>query len=229
MSGMLEEMSANNKTRGNKYQSKRGYAGRTAEQLSAERRARLVESALTLFTDPGYQRSPIEKLCAHAHVTTRHFYEHFKSREDLLKATWEFVFDEMHMLTGPIFEDSALPPQARTEKAIGVFTRTYLGDRRLATVGSMQSIGVNPEIDGSRRQGIHVFAGYVEKNMREVLGDQLPPDWDSRLISIALAGAANELMVENLTAENPPTPEHIIQQLNGLIASIIEGALAKTR
>lgn len=54
---------------------RRGYAGRTAAELSGERRQRLLETGLELFGTEGYLPTTVEKLCSHAKVTTRHFYE----------------------------------------------------------------------------------------------------------------------------------------------------------
>ncbi len=69
----------------------RTYRGRSPEERRAERRERLLEAGLKLFGGEGYAATSIERLCAHARVTARHFYEEFPTREALLLA----VFDRM--------------------------------------------------------------------------------------------------------------------------------------
>ncbi|MGW5316570.1 TetR/AcrR family transcriptional regulator [Nocardia thailandica] len=61
------------------------YAGRSADERRAERRARIRESGLTAFgAGVGYRRTRLADLCAAARVSTRQFYEEYDTVEDLL-------------------------------------------------------------------------------------------------------------------------------------------------
>lgn len=69
----------------------RSYAGRTAAERRADRRERLLTAGLELFGTDGYARTPIERICATAGVSTRNFYEEFTGREALLMALHDRV------------------------------------------------------------------------------------------------------------------------------------------
>lgn len=55
----------------------RAYGGLSALERQRERAARLLESGYELFATEGYANVSIERVCSHAGVTARHFYEAF--------------------------------------------------------------------------------------------------------------------------------------------------------
>src|SRR3954471_177807 len=63
------------------------YGGRSAEERQAERRRRFLDAALQLFGDPpGYRATTVAALSEAAGLSTRQFYEEFRTLEDVLTA-----------------------------------------------------------------------------------------------------------------------------------------------
>ncbi|HMJ15220.1 MAG TPA: TetR/AcrR family transcriptional regulator, partial [Polyangiaceae bacterium] len=89
----------------------RPYGGRAPEERKQDRRERLLEAGLDLFGTIGYTQTSIERLCARAGVTTRHFYEEFGSRESLLKAVYDQVIGRTMIAVRAAIANS--PPQDR--------------------------------------------------------------------------------------------------------------------
>ena len=56
---------------------------------------RLIESALAEFSEKGYTKASLRKICADAGVTTGALYFFFKDKEDLFAAIVEQPFDEL--------------------------------------------------------------------------------------------------------------------------------------
>src|SRR4051794_39583526 len=65
---------------------KRTYRGITHAERKADRRRKLLESALELYGTQGFTSVPIQAVCKHSGVTARHFYEAFEGRDQLLQA-----------------------------------------------------------------------------------------------------------------------------------------------
>lgn len=63
-----------------------------------ETKERLIESARAEFTEKGYMKASLRKICADAGVTTGALYFFFKDKEDLFAAIVEQPFDELKNL-----------------------------------------------------------------------------------------------------------------------------------
>ena len=106
----------------------RVYAGLSPELRRRERRNRLLDSGLAVFGTAGYAAATIPGLCAHASVTTRHFYEEFESREALLLAVYDEVIASTERAVG-----SALAA-APTTSAIASARASRLSCTRTSTI-----------------------------------------------------------------------------------------------
>src|SRR3954453_8680360 len=63
------------------------YGGKSAEERQAERRRRFLDAALQLFGDtPGFRGTTVAALSEAAGLSTRQFYEAFRTLEDALAA-----------------------------------------------------------------------------------------------------------------------------------------------
>jgi AcrR family transcriptional regulator len=76
---------------------KRVYGKKNADERVLERRERLLDAALELFSKQGYANTTIEALCAESKVTTRHFYQLFDGREALLLALYNQMIEELEL------------------------------------------------------------------------------------------------------------------------------------
>src|ERR1041384_3464475 len=95
---------------------RRTYGGRAAADRRAERRERLLEAGLQLFGTEGYATSSIEKLCTHAGVSTRNFYEEFNAREDLLMALHTRVNEKAFRAVSAAFAEAVEADAALAER-----------------------------------------------------------------------------------------------------------------
>ena len=202
----------------------RRYKGRTADELRAERRQRLLNAGLKLFSEKGYANAPIELICSTAKVTTRHFYEQFKGREALLKALFLQILDEAgaHILS--TLSDDNLPLDMRMTKAVRIGSQFLLDDPRRARIACIETIGVSREMEKLRRQVIHNLAGIIQQYCDQMAADGLIPERNYHLPSIALVGAMLELLVESLSKDSALEPEDFGRELILILRALQIGA-----
>jgi len=203
---------------------RRGYAGRTAEQLAAERRQRLIEAALTLFADRGFSRTPIELLCSTAKVTTRHFYEHFDSREAVLIALYEQINLETRATVMKALEVRGKNTEELMFAAIDAFVESCTVDTRRTRILCVEVIGVSSDMFERRRNAVHQFAKIVSLFTQQLVDSGGLPPGDYWHTSIAMVGAIRELMVEWLMSEKRPQIETVHEQIRRLLRCLIAGA-----
>lgn len=85
-----------------------------------ETKERLIESARAEFSEKGYTKASLRKICADAGVTTGALYFFFKDKEDLFAAIVEQPFDELKkILFGHFAEEKEIPLSAMFEHIDG--------------------------------------------------------------------------------------------------------------
>src|SRR5262245_52497115 len=60
------------------------YGGRSAAERQSERRRRFLDAGLEMFGRTGYRATAVAALCETAGLSTRQFYEEFRTLEDVL-------------------------------------------------------------------------------------------------------------------------------------------------
>ncbi len=74
------------------------YRGVPAHERQAKRRERLLEAAVQVYGDVGFQSATVKAVCKAAGLTERYFYESFPNSQALLIAAFEDLSDQ-------VFED----------------------------------------------------------------------------------------------------------------------------
>ncbi len=211
----------------------RRYRGRTTEELSEERRQRLLEAGQRMIAREGYAQISIERVCTEAHVSTRHFYEHFRSREALLVALFELFLQDMMRVVVSSFEAAretrAGDPMNRTLDAVRSLVRFCMDNPGRARIALVETVGVSREMERHRRQIIREFAGIVAGLADRLAGSGVIPEADYHLPAIALVGATNELLVEWLSGETRLDKEQMENQIAAIYKAIIEGAIVREK
>jgi TetR/AcrR family transcriptional regulator, transcriptional repressor for nem operon len=75
----------------------------TPESCSPPARSKLLEVALRILREKGYNATTVDELCAGADVTKGAFFHHFKSKEDMAVA----AADHWSAVTGELFTQAA--------------------------------------------------------------------------------------------------------------------------
>lgn len=208
---------------------RRGYGGRSAEALSAERRQRLMDTALELFGTQGYAATPTEKLCAAARVTTRHFYEHFRDREALLLAVFEQVMRETQARVMAALLAAEQPPAERLLAALDAFLDAQLEDPRRARLTTSEVLGVSARVEAGRNAVINTFAQLVEGYAGALVANGALPRRNYRVLAFGIVGAMHELQLAWLDPANGLSREDLKAEMGFLVRAMLAGAPAAGR
>jgi len=95
------------------------------QRRSREKRARLKHAALALFYARGYERTSIEDIAKRANLATGTFYQHYRSKRQLLVVLMEDLLTAMSQLS--LQPDAGGDPR---ELLRGLLTRAFTTDRR---------------------------------------------------------------------------------------------------
>jgi AcrR family transcriptional regulator len=199
----------------------RRYRGRSTDDLRAERRERLMDAGMRLIGTEGYHALTIEKLRSSAHVSTRHFYEHFASREELLAALFEQLVAEGGAIVLQALATPAETPGARTINALRAFVRYCLNDPHKARIAFIETVGISADMERRRRTAIRRFSHLITDAAVGLADAGVVPRADFQFAAVALVGATNELIVEWLAGETGLTAEQMERAIVNLYQTLL--------
>lgn len=216
-------MSSSESTHTQTRPSKRGYGGKSAEVLAEERRQRLLASALELFGTVGYAPTTVEKLCRHAKVTTRHFYEHFNDREALLIAVFQDILTHTKQQVWQTMISSNLAIKPRLLQAFNIFLSSHLDDPRRARITTQEILGVSLRAEAQRQQVITEFAQLISQFLANLAGQGKIPNRDYRILGYAIVGAMHELQIAWLHQAVPQERQQLLTELDFWLDVLTQG------
>jgi len=127
--------------------STRSYRGQSQEQRRAERRARLIAAAITVYGERGYHQATVKGVCEAAGLTERYFYESFVNSEALL-------IDCFHVVTATVMgeivragEAAGRSPVARSRAMLHAYFGALQRESVKARVFLVEIRGVSRTVD----------------------------------------------------------------------------------
>jgi AcrR family transcriptional regulator len=201
----------------------RRYRGRLLDERRAERRRRLLDAGLELFGTVGYHGTSIERLCAQAGVTARHFYEEFPNREAVLATLCEEIRADV---TQAVLDGLASAPEGqprlRTRAALAGYVHAMLDDPRRARVALVELAGVSDELEQSRQEALHSFASITQAEIDRSAAAGRIARRDYRLAALVAVGGTRELVMEWVNGDQRPPLEALIDELTRIFVAIAE-------
>lgn len=185
----------------------RDYRGMSAAERLADRRERLISAAYTLFAQPGFHATTIERLCATARISNRAFYECFSSREDLMRAVYERCIKETLASVTEAIEKAPPTLDDRIVAGISEYVRFVTKDVRRARLMHLEVRRAGNVLSGARQQAVASFTKVIESSAQGVV---MPP-FDLHLLALGLIGALTELLIEWVMSDPSPSIEQIIE------------------
>ena len=205
----------------------RRYRGQPVSELRSERGQRLRAAAIRLIGREGYANAPIERLCAEARIATRHFYEHFASREKMLATlSDEFLNNALDVVSETTRKKPEDDPVSSAINAARAFARYCMIHPDHARLALIETVGVSRGMEQHRRQAIHRFAGLVESIALGLAAEGVLREGDYRMTAIALVGATNELMVEWLSGSTGQSPQQMERHVASFFRALLTGGRA---
>ena len=168
------------------------YRGVSAEDRIADRRARLLDATLAVWSDPG-RRTTMTAICSEAGLTERYFYESFKSLDEALTALLDAIAAEIEEVTHLAADEAGEDPVARTMATVEAFVRLMEDDPRKGRVAIIEA-GAMPALRERRTQLLRHFAHRTAEEAREMLGMPRHSERENEVAGLLFIGGMAELI-----------------------------------
>ncbi|MET9229235.1 TetR/AcrR family transcriptional regulator [Lentzea sp. NPDC003310] len=200
----------------------RAYGGISPEQRRAERRARLLQAGLELFTSTGFAATKISGLCTEAGVSTRNFYEEFSSKEDLLRDLHDLInATAFARVRAALDELGTADVATRVTTLLDVFVGSVTADPRAPRLNYVEAVGVSAEIEQQHVRWVNTWAEFIEAEALRAAAAGVAPQRSYRLTAIALVGAVTGLLREWQAHQPPLSVDEIAAEIRELMLAAI--------
>lgn len=202
--------------------SRRVYAGQSAEERDAARRARLLAVIHDVVGTHGYSALAIERVCTAANVSTRNFYQLYDSKE----AAFADLYDELLLTSGARVVDSLVategqPLAERVPAALLAFMVPMFDDLRTARIVFVEVVGLSARIESTRLRNREKLIELIEAESRAAVARGEVADRDWRFAALALIGAATAIALDWMLRKQRPPVEQLEQQLGRLAVTLL--------
>lgn len=201
----------------------RRYAGQTADERDAARRARLLAVIHDVVGRHGYAALAVERVCAQAGVSTRSFYQLYDSKE----AAFADLYDELLMASGAralesLVETEGEPLVDRVPAALLAFLGPTFDDLRTARILFVEVVGLSARVESTRLRNRERLIELIETESRAAVARGEVTDRDWRFASLALIGAATAVALDwMLHPRTRPPIAQLERQLGELAVTLL--------
>jgi AcrR family transcriptional regulator len=192
------------------------------QERSKQRRQRVLEAALSVFAQAGYNDTAVETIAQASNTSKGGLYFHFPSKQALFlalldeasEALLRNVRDAMAAETDPI---------ARGEAALREVLRQFGDHRLLARLLLVEAVGAGPEFR-ERLQNLHsAFADLIAGCLDDAVASGMLPKIDTVMAGYAWYGAVNQIVLRWLASGNPQRLEDAYPVLRTLLLFGVSG------
>lgn len=198
----------------------------TAAERDAQRRDRLIDTAIELMGTRGAAETTVTAVCASSGVTSRYFYQHFGDRDALLAAAAERIAG---LLAGTIvaaIPQSSSTPATMTHEPIRMLVELIQHNPQLARILFVES-GTEPVLRTLRGQVMGGIAELMRQQARVRLHISDGAEKVTHLAATVGVGGLFEVFRRWLDGELDYTRDELVDHCAGLVTSLIDYVLAQ--
>ncbi len=171
----------------------RPYAGQSAQQRRAERRARFLAAGIEEFGRNGYAATTIRSLCARAGLTQRYFYQEFEGMEALFIAVGTELGGLLRTNILSALRQAENTPTAIAEAALTAYFRTMRDDPRIGRILLVEIFMVSQYTETAARQFMDEFAKLLHGTVESLYPNLSRQGLSTRLLAVGLIGATHHI------------------------------------
>jgi AcrR family transcriptional regulator len=188
----------------------------SVQERSRTRRQRLLDAALTVFTENGYSDTAIDKVAKASETSKGGLYFHFPSKQALFLAlldeSSEALLERVRAAMGHESD-----PLARGEAALREVLLAFGDHRLLARLLLVEAVGAGKEFNARLNRMHAEFAGLIASCLDEAIARGQIAPCDTAIVAHAWYGAVNQTVLRWLLTGEPELLENAFPTLRNLL------------
>lgn len=195
------------------------YGGKDAAERRDERRRRFREAGLELFgTGRGYRGTRLGDLCKAAGLSSRQFYEEYRTLEDLLADLHLYVNDVAGKAVAEVLpEVGNLSLAQMLPVLVHAYVKGACADLRHARIAYVEVVGVSARMDRQRLERRAVWVELINRLAADAVARGEIPPGNYRITAAAIIGSVNGLMHDWVVGWVDATLDEVADELAQLV------------
>lgn len=182
----------------------------------------IIEAAIKLFATKGYSSTSIQEIATESDISKGAFYLHFKSKDDLLLAILEYIFNTVNAhLT--LYEHKGLSPRKKFIKQLSSAFETFIEHKEFfIMLTKEQAIPRNEEIKKLFFQKHFENHQFFRKGLVSIYGtDIMPHSTDLAFILEGLFHNYLRLVTFEQLASIEELTEYLMRRMDSIVKEIV--------
>jgi len=170
------------------------------KEMPMEAKEKILYSGLFLFTNEGLKNTSVLDIVEMARVSKTTFYQNFSSKEELMAELLDVVASE---ILDEVRRANEQEPRNAYKAYVGIrrYIEICFTDIKAANLMLVESVGVSKEVEKVRNEVHRRFAQLIFQTVQGLLPERVSAS-DMRIVSQAMVGAINEVVVQNYYDES---------------------------
>ncbi len=192
----------------------------TAQLRARERRERILDAALQVFTRRGYRDATMDDVATAARTSKGGLYFHFPGKEALFLALLDRSAELLLRRTNEALA-AAPDPARKLDAALDVILRLFSEHRALARLFLVEALAAGPGIHHALVEIRHRFATLIASELERAQRHGALPPLNPHLAALACFGAVYEVVTQWLLSGQPPELTQAAPELRRLLRRML--------
>jgi AcrR family transcriptional regulator len=196
------------------------YRGQSAAARVAERRRRLIETAVELYGKAGFRATPVKSICQATGLTERYFYESFANGEALLCITCSEIMADLRRQALAALEQT---DGSLAERAHGVAYAYFEGIRQNPAAGRvilLEMEGVSAMVDAHYASEIRHTTDLVTQWFFSAPQPEASQPLQASVMAQGIVGALYQIAKEWIRADLVQSSEDMARHMQVLLLGV---------
>ncbi|MGH8337144.1 MAG: TetR/AcrR family transcriptional regulator [Gammaproteobacteria bacterium] len=195
----------------------RPYRGTSPDERRAQRRARLIASAIEVYGELGYRHSGIKQVCEGAGLTQRYFYEAFAHSDELLIACYELVNSALMREIARAVEAAGPGQRDRGKAMLLAYFKALKREPRRANLFLVDIRGISHEVDAAIDKALRTIGRQVVEAL------VVPGHEPDELLQAGILGGVIHIALRWIANGYKPSVEQVAETAFKLSSVLLEG------
>jgi AcrR family transcriptional regulator len=180
------------------------------------RQERILDAALDVFAEHGYQQATVDEIASTAHTSKGGVYFHFPGKDAIFLTLLDRSAD---LLLARVGERVAAEPDpiAKVDAALLALVEVFGSHRSLARLFLVESRGAGPRFHVRLAEVQSRFVAFLQRQLEAAVSQRLVPPFDAEVAAQAWFGALNQVVTAWALAEHPRPLEDTYPHLRALL------------